>query len=174
MSWELINTIKQMKQKKVLICALDGTLIDKRTEGEKPKGVWDMYLQIQTVSAIKRMQPDYVLIVTNQSEIEDGYELTSAFEAKLNYVVECVKSFTGIHNVAGRYCKHSNPNNIMRKPNAGMIRELINFFGIKNKYAIDDYLMVGNDVIAGDNTNQLTAENYGCEYMDIQQFINTF
>mgnify|MGYP002859771067 CR=1 FL=1 len=62
-----------MKKYKVLFSDLDGTLIDTLSGETFPKGIWDMKLKFDVIEAIKKLDPDYVFIVTNQGGIEKGF-----------------------------------------------------------------------------------------------------
>ena len=75
-----------MKDYKIIIADLDGTLI-KTISGETfPKGVWDMQLRFDVLDKIKEMSPRYVFIVSNQGGIEKGFVAKDAFCAKIEYV----------------------------------------------------------------------------------------
>ncbi len=59
-----------MKNYKILFADLDGTLIKTKSRETFPKGIWDMEFRFEVLDAIKKMQPDYILIVSNQGGIE--------------------------------------------------------------------------------------------------------
>lgn len=61
-----------MKKYKVLFCDLDGALTDTLSGETSPKGIWDMKYKLDVLDAIKKLEPECVLIVSNQGEIEKG------------------------------------------------------------------------------------------------------
>ena len=165
-----------MKRYKVLFCDLDGTLIDTISGETFPKGIWDMKLKFDTLEAIKKLAPEYVFIVSNQGGIEKGFVKPGLFEAKIEYVAAIIKDYCSIKGACDqRFCKQNNPKCTNRKPNTGMLSQLCNFFDLKGKLEKSDYLMIG-DASGKDgqfsDTDKKTAENFGIDYMDVNDFIN--
>ena len=64
---------ENLKNKKVIFCDLDGTLIETISGETFPKGIWDMRIKLDVLDAIKKLNPEYVLIVSNQGGIESGF-----------------------------------------------------------------------------------------------------
>ena len=62
-----------LKNKNILFCDLDGTLIETISGETFPKGIWDMKLRFDVLDSIKKLNPEYVLIVSNQGGIESGF-----------------------------------------------------------------------------------------------------
>lgn len=62
-----------MKEYKVIFADLDGTIIDTISGDTFPKGIWDMRIKLDFLDAIKKLNPEYVLIVSNQGGIESGF-----------------------------------------------------------------------------------------------------
>ena len=60
---------ENLKNKNILFCDLDGTLIETISGDIFPKGIWDMKLRFDVLDAIKKLNPEYVLIVSNQGGI---------------------------------------------------------------------------------------------------------
>ena len=58
-----------MKHYKVLFADLDGTLIETISGETFPKGIWDMQIKFDVLNAIKELNPEYILIVSNQGGI---------------------------------------------------------------------------------------------------------
>ncbi len=54
-----------MKKYKVLFADLDGTLIDTVSGDTFPKGIWDMRIRFDVLDAIKKLNPDFVFIISN-------------------------------------------------------------------------------------------------------------
>lgn len=74
---------EKLKNKNILFCALDGTLIETISGERFPKGIWDMKLKLDVLDAIKKLKPEFVLIASNQSGIESGSADAQKFETKL-------------------------------------------------------------------------------------------
>lgn len=164
-----------MKDYKIIIADLDGTLI-KTISGETfSKGIWDMQLRFDVLDKIKEMSPSHVIIVSNQGGIEKGFVAKDAFCAKIEYVAHSIKEYCKCE-CCYSYCPSNNKYHPDRKPNTGMIEHLI-------KHHVDDYdtgyikaasLMIGD---ASGKPNQFsdsdkkTAENFGCDYMDVEDFV---
>ena len=165
-----------MKDYKIIIADLDGTLI-KTISGETfPKGVWDMQLRFDVLDKIKEMSPKYVLIVSNQGGIEKGFVNKDNFAAKAEYIGRAIEEYCGCECYCA-YCPSNDKSNHDRKPNTGMI-ELLNrdYIGADFIYLKATSLMIGD---ASGKPNQFsdsdkkTAENFGCDYMDVEDFINS-
>lgn len=139
-----------MKKCKLLITDLDGTLIETLSGDTFPKGIWDMKLKLYVFEAIKNYAPDDILIISNQGGIEKGFVDKEMFE-------------------------------VNRKPNIGMIKEYMDFIEYMNndedeeeKIVYDTILMIGD--ASGkegqfSDSDKKTAENFGCEYMDVDDFV---
>lgn len=62
-------------------------------------------------------------------------------------------------------------NNTYRKPNTGMLEQLYNQYKVKSK---DECIMIGD--ASGkegqwSDTDKKTAENFGCDYLDVEDFV---
>ena len=64
---------EKLKIKSVIFCDLDGTLIETISGEIFPKGIWDMRLKFDVLNAIKKLNPQYIFIVSNQGGIESGF-----------------------------------------------------------------------------------------------------
>ena len=62
-----------MKKYDIIFCDLDGTLIETISGEIFPKGIWDMKIRFDVLDAIKKLNPEYVLIASNQGGIESGF-----------------------------------------------------------------------------------------------------
>ena len=84
-------------------------------------------------------------------------------------------------SVSAYYCESNNKRNVNRKPNIGMIKEYMDFIEYMNndedeeeKIVYDTILMIGD--ASGkegqfSDSDKKTAENFGCEYMDVDDFV---
>ena len=60
------------RNKDILFCDLDGTLINTISGKTFPIGIWDMKLRFDVLDVIRALCPKYVFIVSNQGGIEKG------------------------------------------------------------------------------------------------------
>ena len=165
-----------LKSKKVLFCDLDGTLINTISGDTFPKGIWDMKIRFDVLDAIKKLNPEYILIVSNQGGIERGFVDESHFNLKLNYICKSIEEYCKC-SCYGYYCISNDISDPFRKPNVGMLDYLTDL------YVGDDFdsikpksLMIGD--ASGkegqfSDSDKKTAENFGIDYMDVDDFINT-
>ena len=100
---EIIIMNEILKNKNILFCDLDGTLIETISGDTFPKGIWDMKLRFDVLDAIKKLNPEYVLIVSNQGGIESGFVDAKKFSTKLFYIVESIGEYCGCECYA-MYC----------------------------------------------------------------------
>lgn len=167
-----------MKKYKVLFTDLDGTLTDTVSGETFPKGIWDMKIKFDVLNAIKKLNSDYVFIVTNQGGIENGFVNEEGFKAKLEYLGLSIREYLGNNNVYSYYCSSNDKANKFRKPNTGMLEFLM------EKYVGDDFDYIkGLSLMVGDasglegqfsDSDKKTAENLGIDYMDVSEFVKTY
>ena len=166
---------ENLKNKKVIFCDLDGTLIETISGETFPKGVWDMRIRFDVLDAIKALHPQYILIVSNQGGVESGFVNGDNFRAKSGYVAVTIREYCDCECYA-MYCLTNDKSNLYRKPNTGMLEELLEL------YVGDDFdsikptsLMIGD--ASGkegqfSDSDKKTAENFGIDYMDVEDFVN--
>ena len=165
-----------MKKYEVIFADLDGTLIETISGDTFPKGIWDMKLRFDVLDAIKKLNPEYILIVSNQGGIERGFVDSGHFNLKLNYICKSIEEYCKC-SCYGTYCTTNNKSYQFRKPNVGMLEHLTvlyvgdDFDNIKPKS-----LMIGD--ASGkegqfSDSDKKTAENFGIDYMDVEDFVNT-
>ena len=163
-----------MKKYEVIFADLDGTLIKTISGGTFPKGIWDMKLRFDVLDAIKKLHPEYILIVSNQGGIERGFVNRGHFNLKFNYICQSIEEYCNC-SCYGYYCSTNNISYYFRKPNVGMLDYLTelyigdDFDGIKPKS-----LMIGD--ASGkegqfSDSDKKTADNFGIDYMDVEDFI---
>lgn len=163
-----------LKNKKVIFCDLDGTLIETISGETFPKGIWDMRIKLDVLDAIKKLNPEYVLIVSNQGGIENGFVDAQKFSIKLFYIVELINEYCGCECYA-MYCDTNNKSDPHRKPNTKMLETLLeDYVGDDIEYIKQKSLMIGD--ASGkegqfSDSDKKTAENFGIDYMDVDDFV---
>lgn len=163
-----------LKNKKVIFCDLDGTLIETISGETFPKGIWDMKIRFDVLDAIKKLNPEYVLIVSNQGGIESGFVDAKKFNAKLVYIVKAIGEYCGCECCA-MYCDTNNKSDPYRKPNTKMLETLLeDYVGNDIKYIKQKSLMIGD--ASGkegqfSDSDKKTAENFEIDYMDVHDFV---
>lgn len=130
--------------------------------------------------AIKNYAPDDILIISNQGGIEKGFVDKEMFEYKFDYISSALEDYTNI-SVYNFYCDNNDKDNINRKPNTGMIDQYMDYIKFindnvdeENKIIYDTIMMIGD--ASGkegqfSDSDKKTAENFGCEYMDVDDFV---
>ena len=164
-----------MKKYNVIFSDLDGTLI-KTISGETfPKRIWDMQIRFEVLDKIKEVKPEYLLIVSNQGGIESGFMDDYDFRAKLEYITRAISEYCDCECYA-MYCKTNDKSDPYRKPNVGMLNYLTERrVGDDFDYIKSVSLMIGD--ASGkegqfSDSDKKTAENFGIDYMDVEDFIN--
>lgn len=165
-----------MKKYNIIFSDFDGTLI-KTISGETfPKGIWDMQIRFEVLDKIKEVKPEYLLIVSNIGCIESGFVYVDDFRAKSEYAARAICEYCDCKCYA-MYCGSNNKSDLYRKPNVGMLESLL------EKYVGDDFdylksvsLMIGD--ASGkegqfSDSDKKTAENFGIDYMDVDDFVKT-
>lgn len=171
------------KNYKVLFIDLDGTLIKTKSGKTFPEGIWDMDLRMDVFETIRIMNPDYAHIVSNQGGVGLGYIDSGSFQSKMMYVTRSL--FDYLNNpayhigprVSSDYCTVNQAEHPMRKPNTGMLEEFANHATIFGHYDKSEMLMVGDaSGLQGQfsDSDKKTAENFGIDYMDVEEFIKTY
>lgn len=163
-----------LKNKNILFCDLDGTLIETISGDTFPKGIWDMKLRFDVLDAIKKLNPEYVLIVSNQGGIESGFVDAKKFETKLFYIVESIGDYCDCECYA-MYCDTNNKSDPYRKPNTKMLETLLeDYVGDDFDFIKQKSLMIGD--ASGkegqfSDSDKKTAENFCIDYMDVDDFV---
>lgn len=145
-----------IKNKRILLFDFDGTLIETASGNTFATDLTDMRIKMDVVNkALDLMQENGVkvfAIVSNQGGVEAGFVSGADIEAKIEYVLRSVHDLAVKRGIRGvlyekRLCYSNDEQNPMRKPNTGMI---------------DDILMKCKDtVMRGMNFSQLK----GCSLM---------
>ena len=167
---------ENLKNKKVIFCDLDGTLIETISGETFPKGIWDMKLRFDVLDTIKKLNPEYILIVSNQGGIENGFVDGYDFKSKSEYIARAISGYCNCKCYA-MYCETNDKSDPYRKPNTGMLETLlVDYVGDDFDYIKSKSLMIGD--ASGkegqfSDSDKKTAENFGIDYMDVDDFVNT-
>ena len=167
---------ENLKNKKILFCDLDGTLIETISGATFPKGIWDMKFRFDVLDAIKKQNPEYVLIVSNQGGIESGFVDAQKFQTKLSYIIKAIDEYCDCECYA-IYCATNNESDPYRKPNTKMLKTLLeDSVGDDVDYIKQESLMIGD--ASGkegqfSDSDKKTAENFEIDYMDVNDFVKT-
>ena len=164
-----------MKEYNVIFADLDGTLINTISGETFPKGIWDMKIRFDVLDAIKALHPQYILIASNQGGIESGFADADNFRSKSEYSARAIREYCDCE-CYGMYCTTNDKTDLYRKPNVRMLADLL------ETYVGDDFdcikqksLMIGD--ASGkegqfSDSDKKTAENFGIDYMDVEDFVN--
>ena len=164
-----------MKKYNIIFSDLDGTLINTISGETFPKGIWDMQIRFEVLDKIKEVKPEYLLIVSNQGGIEKGFVSQSDFSIKLDYICASIREYCNCPCYA-MYCATNDKSDPCRKPNVGMLNYLTELYvGDDFDYIKQKSLMIGD--ASGkegqfSDSDKKTAENFGIDYMDVEDFIN--
>ena len=164
-----------MKKYNVIFSDLDGTLINTISGETFPKGIWDMQIRFEVLDKIKEVKPEYLLIVSNQGGIEKGFVSQSHFSIKLDYICASIREYCNCPCYA-MYCTTNDKSDPYRKPNVGMLNHLTERrVGDDFDYIKSVSLMIGD--ASGkegqfSDSDKKTAENFGIDYMDVEDFVN--
>ena len=164
-----------LKNKKVLFCDLDGTLIETISGETFPQGIWDMKLRFEVLDSIKKLNPEYILIVSNQGGIESGFVNRGHFNLKFNYICQSVEDYCNC-SCHGTYCISNNISDPFRKTNTGMLDYLTELYIGDDFDCIKQKLLIIGDASGKEgqfsDSDKKTAENFGIDYIDVEDFIN--
>lgn len=184
---------EKLKEKKILFLDLDDTLITTSSGSVFPKGIWDMKCLLYVFDKVKALVEyasiQNIFIISNQGGIEAGYHTKRGVDAKINYVVECLREYIGVSNlrIDYTYCPSSDDSHPNRKPNTGMIDFFFgNLYYISPDAEYREYteeekkrlpslsLMIGD--ASGkpgqfSDSDRKTAKNAGMDYLDVADFV---
>lgn len=165
-----------MENKEIIFCDLDGTLIDTISGETFPKGIWDIRIKFDVLDAIKKLKPKYILIVSNQGGRKSGFvnRHDSRRRRKSEYITRAIREYCGCECYA-MYCESNDKLDPYRKPNVGMLESLLEMHvGDDFDYIKQKSLMIGD--ASGkegqfSDSDKKTAENFGIDYMDVNDFV---
>lgn len=172
-----------MFNKSVLFIDLDGTLIKTASRNTFPKDCTDFVIRKEVLDKIAEKLPNlfWIGIVTNQGGIPQFISKRD-FETKFESIIQFVGSYLGSRIpklnieakvfVTGLYCASIEKSDKSRKPNTGMLEYLQEEFGEHDK---SQMVMIGDaSGKPGDfsDSDKKCAENFGIDYIDVEDFLN--
>ena len=160
-----------LKKKKILFIDLDDTLIRTSSGETFAQDVTDFRLRKDVLDKIKSEAFMRVAIITNQGGIPQ-YISEEDFVAKIKTIEFFVFSYCKVA-VSCHFCASMDKEDPRRKPNTGMLQEVMSTLpnGLRKKEVM---LMVGDASGNGAwcDSDLKRAENFGIDYMDINEFVN--
>jgi DNA 3'-phosphatase len=168
--------------KHILFMDLDGTIIDTVSGKTFPDFIGDFKFKTGILESLKNFvyknNTKYLFIVSNQGGIGNGFVKEKSFNKKIDFICCCLEDFIDKYSfqIQYQYCKTNRQDNEWRKPNIKMLTYLLNKY-VKSKDLIkkEDMLMIGDaSGLEGQfsDSDKKTAENFGIDYMDIDEFIS--
>jgi DNA 3'-phosphatase len=147
----------------------------------------DFRIRKDVMDKIRWMQDlEYVLVVTNQGGIPQ-YISRRDFQSKFYSVLYFMNQYltydivlNGVHSkakyVAGTYCASVDEDDLLRKPNTGMLQKLLReeVLGQDVSFAKSEMLMIGDASGKSgqfSDSDKKTAENFGIDYLDVEDFL---
>ena len=135
-----------------------------------------MKVRFEVLDKIKEIKPKYLLIVSNQGGIESGFVNSHNFRAKSEYIARAIREYCDCECYA-MYCTTNDKTDLYRKPNVRMLENLLeSYVGDDFDYIKSVSLMIGD--ASGkegqfSDSDKKTAENFGIDYMDVDDFVKT-
>lgn len=170
----LCQRIKDFFNQKVLLCDLDGTLIETKSGKTFPVDENDWKFKEWIKEAIQEYNPKYIFIISNQGGIEKGLVNEEKFREKISLIMKIIETW-GDFVVDGTYCKSNDPDDKYRKPNTGMVDYFREDCYRNYDFSPRQALMIGDaSGLIGQfsNSDARCAYNAGIRYVDVQHFIN--
>lgn len=168
-----------MKQYSIVICDLDGTLIETASGKTFPEGSWDCQLKMDVWEALKKLGPRDIAICSNQGGIDRGFVKQGPFNGKINYIASALSEYVGC-NVLYDYCISNDPLCPRRKPNTGMFEEALQKIKQRryetSSIPLSDVLSIGDaSGLPGQfsSSDLAAAKAFGCDYMDVNEFVKS-
>lgn len=148
-----------IKSKRILLFDFDGTLIETASGNTFATDLTDMRIKMDVVNkALDLMQENGVkvfAIVSNQGGVEAGFVSGADIEAKIEYVLRSVHDLAVKRGIRGvlyekRLCYSNDEQNPMRKPNTGMIDDILILenpygVGLNIKITLKDFYKIETD-----------------------------
>lgn len=167
----------------------DGTLIETASGNTFATDLTDMRIKMDVVNkALDLMQENGVkvfAIVSNQGGVEAGFVSGADIEAKIEYVLRSVHDLAVKRGIRGvlyekRLCYSNDEQNPMRKPNTGMIDDILMKCKDTVMRGMNFSQLKGCSLMVGDasglpgqfsDSDKVCAEKAGVDYIDVIQFL---
>ena len=158
--------------KKVLFIDLDGTLIKTISGKTFPEDITDFRIQLPVLNKIKEKMPNLVglFVVTNQGGI-GKFVSDHDFDTKILSITNFSAGYLLCEVGDYMYCPSNDNNDLLRKPNVGMLEAMCESWYFSNK---QEMLMIGDaSGKPGDfsDSDKKCAENFGIDYIDVRDFL---
>ncbi len=175
--------MNHLKKKTILFADLDGTLITTASGETFPKDVTDFRLRKPVLDAIIRLMPNlrHVEIVTNQGGVPKFYtkeeikaKLCAIRDFLFIYLNKDKPENTPCISVAYQACFSLDKDDPMRKPNTGMLQQLLLIRGEfkESMFMIGDASGIHTDTRNDFSDSDLQcAINFEIDYLDVEDFI---
>lgn len=179
-----------IKSKRILLFDFDGTLIETASGNTFATDLTDMRIKMDVVNkALDLMQENGVkvfAIVSNQGGVEAGFVSGADIEAKIEYVLRAVHDLAVKRGIRGvlyekRLYYSNDEQNPMRKPNTGMIDDILMKCKDTVMRGMNFSQLKGCSLMVGDasglpgqfsDSDKVCAYNSGINYMDITTFLD--
>lgn len=167
------------KKKRIVFIDLDGTLIKTISGGTFPiciadqTPIWSTWNSLKSWAKSREYEKSYLFIVTNQGGIQSNKGSREEYIVeKLNYIKACLQEYLDVDKkyviVDYAYCKSNSHLDPKRKPNTGMLHELLLINNLTN-ISKDEMVMIGDATDKSrdfSDSDRKVAENFKIEYVD--------
>lgn len=161
----IIDKIIRCMSERVLFITLEAIVVTKSGH-DYPLHAHDWEYRQGIIDAIRNYSPKKVFIISNQDGIQLGYTKDWDVNRKAELTCRMLREFTQMVDYI--YCLSLDPLNPMRMPNTGMI-DYFKHRHVGESFDETKIFMVGHDDIT-----RTCARNVGCEYIDVNDFVETY